>query len=169
MTTIAYDGTTIAWDTHMTDKYGVRSQCAFDKVTVDKGRIFAAAGNIDSCFCAVQWIKKGAKLKDWDKIMPPGADFEMVVIDLKKGPVYYSDSDRTGIPLEAPLAIGSGADFALGAIAAGMSASEAVGIATKFDVYTGINVKVMNVHDALVVKPAPKPRRAKKRSRVRAR
>ncbi|QVW56147.1 hypothetical protein pEaSNUABM6_00001 [Erwinia phage pEa_SNUABM_6] len=53
----------------------------------------------------------------------------------------YSDEPRSWVmEAQTPVAVGSGGDFALGAMAAGVSAEDAVRIASKFDVNTNDSV-----------------------------
>jgi hypothetical protein len=62
----------------------------------------------------------------------------------KKGLLLEIERDTILPPIEAPYhAYGSGADYALGAMAMGASAAEAVIVAAKFDPFTNTDVTVL--------------------------
>lgn len=61
------------------------------------------------------------------------------------GTIYrFSDPTKWILVCEPYAAIGSGMDYALGAMASGKTPKEAVKIASKHDSYTGLGVKVLS-------------------------
>lgn len=89
--------------------------------------------------------KKGEK-PTLDRFIKKAAGSHTVyLVAFKKG--LYSVQDGSVIEHGdgEPVAIGSGGDFALGALAAGATPDEAVGIATEFDIYSGGPVVVRTV------------------------
>ena len=72
--------------------------------------------------------------------------FQVVMLtedgELKEGLLTESSTNILWIDCEQPYAIGSGSHIAIGAMAAGATAEEAVKLASKHDCYTNDNVKV---------------------------
>ncbi len=134
MTTIAYDGEMIAAD----------SQASGDHIRMVKkiyhweGSFFGCCGYHQQALAFKEWISSG-------KDKPTRGDmdeFHSLFINTKGKCLRY---DSMLIPYEAdpPFAIGSGCDFAMGAMLAGKTAEEAVEIAKKLDPYTGGDVQVV--------------------------
>jgi ATP-dependent protease HslVU (ClpYQ) peptidase subunit len=72
------------------------------------------------------------------KIFSLAREFEVIVLDHKRKRVYtYSHSTQEELFDADFIAIGSGANLAMGAMAAGASAKKAIKIATQYDIYTG--------------------------------
>lgn len=68
----------------------------------------------------------------------------MMLIGKRRSHLISSD-DMCPIVIREPYAIGSGSDFAMGAMLAGKSAKDAVKIAAKLDCYTGGPIKVLSL------------------------
>lgn len=132
MTTIVWDGMNMAAD----------SQCSFHRMNTVKvhrlkdGSLVGFAGDSGLCLRALKAMEDGKEapiepgeyryLRAW----PDGR----VVVDTGSGP--------TPMPMQF-FAIGSGADYAMGALAMKADALEAVRVAAMFDPDTGGNVQTM--------------------------
>jgi hypothetical protein len=134
MTTIAVTEDEIAWDSQATAGW-TRSQVPFEKVTVVGRKIIGCSGDVSSIERLPKWIAGGANPKK-----APDGEWRCIVISATSCRIY-SDDDLHGELSMLPAAIGSGQDFALGALFAGKSAQEAVEIAARLDVMTGGEIK----------------------------
>ena len=134
MSTVAFDGKTLAAD---------RQCCAAYKTRVRKvwrlsdGRLFGGAGLFEQVLAVRAWLDEGGdKPERLD-------DFSGILVDLN-GTAYRLEErlirDRI---LERCHAVGSGAPFAITAMALGKTAREAVRIAAGFDPRTGGGVDVL--------------------------
>lgn len=138
MTTVAWDGKTLAADRRLSD--GI-TNCKIWKLS--KGRYISGAGAYDDMTEIVAWMRKGAKVKD----RPTDINSTTMLLVCSNGKAYWLT-----IPYLRPVeirepfyAIGSGAAYAVGAMAAGKSAGEAVAIASRFDPATGNGVDTVEV------------------------
>jgi len=70
-------------------------------------------------------------------------------LELKSdGSLIYWGAEMCGIPIEDDFyAIGSGAPFALGAMAMGASLQKAIQVASRWDNATGTEIQVMNLKE----------------------
>ena len=143
MTTIAYDGKTLAADTQMTIGDTTDSTCI--KI-VKRGAVLAGAcGTSAMCKAFRDWFIGGmrgdppkpyhAEKSDWSYwglIFPPQSDSFLILQE----PGWNW--------LRAPFyATGSGGDIATGALAMGATAEEAVRVASRFDTATGGEITVL--------------------------
>lgn len=87
------------------------------------------------------WLAGGAKPEDWSGDKP---DLRCLMVK-PDGAVFLADEGLTfSGPIDCQVyAIGSGAEFALGAMAAGASAEEAVRVACRYDPHCGEPVLVL--------------------------
>jgi hypothetical protein len=143
MTTIAFDGTTLAADRKMGDRYNVQ------KIFKVPQGYAAGCGDYDYVIEIVQWLCDGAdrnalpQLPDKDRGRP---DADVIVITPQGKVNWLSWPFLRFVPLsEKKVAYGSGSDFALGAMAAGATAKQAVAIACKFDSHTGQGIDSVRV------------------------
>lgn len=143
MTTIAWDGAMLAADRQV-NADGTR---AGEMVKVRRGRdgrLFGCAGRASEVHPALTALAAGRKPKMSD---------ETEAIEVRPdGSVWLHDTRGSTPMLPGQFAIGSGACFALAAMACGRSATEAVLLAARFDHCTG------NVLDTLTWE-APPPKR----------
>lgn len=132
MTTIATDGKSMAGDGLTTSREIVVGSSTRKVRRLPNGGLAGGAGECDEIRAMIEWIGAGRQGK------PPGFKSTRVLVLNTDGTVDLFDSP-TGIPvrIEAPAAIGSGGEIALGAMDAGKSAAEALGIAAKRDPSTG--------------------------------
>lgn len=150
MTTIAFDGRYLAADSLCTTNetrfsFVKKINCINDKVVASCGGETAAA-----LFLRL--------LKELDKddfildlsVADKEKAFNAILITQEKNILYYCDFSGQPINVnlyEGLFANGTGREFALGAMAAGKSAKEAVEIAIKFDINSGGDVTVFDTQE----------------------
>lgn len=137
MTTIAWDGKTLAVDSFGTRGNTIVSQRT-KKLFVDVGPFKAVAfsGTFQDCQPLLKWIKEGGDNPSL------GESFNIVCISKKGKCITLHDGDSLFFVEEEGLwTSGSGQNIALGALDAGATAIEAVKIACKRDIYTGGKVQ----------------------------
>lgn len=136
MTTIAFDGKTLATDsrtcTGSDTIVGERTKKLF-KVG---GWWLAFSGNSQNCAAALQWFKAGMPE---DK---PKLENNFSVLTWNGHRLIRYECGLVPMPQNVKIAAsGSGIDIALGAMAAGATAAEAVRIASRFDPFTNNRVQ----------------------------
>lgn len=134
MTTIAWDGTTLATDrlaVYGTTKRRVR------KLFISSGFLYGASGMLADAYIAAEWLAAGADPDVGGMFSEAGC--YGIAVNRKTGAAFTVEGARPRlIPLYGKAwATGSGQDFANAAMALGKSAVEAVKLAARFDVYTG--------------------------------
>lgn len=153
MTTIAYDGKTLASDSQTTQD-GIRLSNSAVKIfargvdddwAIEGKRVaaFGIAGNLHAANDLRRAMSSFAGHHAGDPF-EVGVTFAFIAIAEDRtvfvGGKYSDDNRSWVVEAQAPVAVGSGGDFALGAMAAGVPAEEAVRIASKFDVGTNDSV-----------------------------
>ncbi len=135
MTTIAWDGKTLASDTRCNSG---NIKLKISKIRKHKGHLVAWAGPCSHGEEMFAWWKAGAKPKDFPDSQlndDDRVDFVVVTPERKvflwQGAAYPQD-----MSLNKQYAIGSGRDFALAAMYLGKTAPEAVELAGRFDTGT---------------------------------
>lgn len=104
-----------------------------DKIFEIGGSLFGIAGVTTKAMKVVDWLAAGCP--DGAK---PDTDDEFAILQLTHDGIWFWDSALRPIKFGTPYAaIGSGADFALGAMLAGKSPKQAVEIACKLDEGSG--------------------------------
>lgn len=131
MTTIAWDGTTLASDWRVTA--GSSTSNVFKIQKVSKSEWLAGAGNIVS----VQKLMDYMRDKSPDKVKPSVKGCHFMLLDTLEGKCYYMDSKLVKVECRGKWSVGSGADYARGAMEAGKTAVEAIVITSRLDAYTG--------------------------------
>lgn len=108
------------------------------------GSVLVGAGNYDDVIEVVKWMNEGSK--EDKKPNLDGKETEFLLLR-RDGKAFWLTVPflRPVEVLDEFIAIGSGAQFALGAMAAGASAKRAVEIACRFDQQTGKGVNVIRV------------------------
>lgn len=156
MTTIAFDGTTLAADSQTTqegvrlsmqaEKIHVRPEGSTWKVNGEMVAAFGVAGKLNSAYL----VQYAMALDGFDAShsFPKGTSLTFLAVTVD-GNVYVGgqneDDDWAWLSkVSAPMAVGSGAEFAIGAMAAGTTAAKAVIIAARFDTATGGGVQEFN-------------------------
>ena len=135
MTTIAFKGGIMA-----ADKQATSSGCSHGKMTkifkLD-GHLIGVAGDGHACMEMVRWFNNGAKEDDFPEIQKSEDNGMLMVVTPEKVITFYEKSPLPLIYENDFAAMGSGRDFALGAMASGLGATEAVEVACRFDIYSG--------------------------------
>lgn len=144
MTTIAYKDGVLAADCQRNLANGPRTVCKI-RTNVGKWAAFAGAGEEWSIETCANWLTNGGKKKDQPYFTDD--DHPHLILVSKEGKVFCVTGRKPTIwPLLDPFtAIGSGGDFAIGAMEAGKSAVEAVEIATKHCTKTGLGIDTWTV------------------------
>lgn len=136
MTTIAWDGTSIAAD-RLAVNNDVRVDAVDKMFTLADGSIVAGCGNIEHVAAVVASMRG-----DEDVEMPESPEVTMCHWR-NDGTLWIAhDQLRWRRCNQAYFAMGTGRDFALSALELGCTAQRAVELAIKFDVYSGGPVAV---------------------------
>lgn len=131
MTTIAWDGETLAVDSQMTDSYDAITGRRVQKLFKVGERWIALSGDMQDCVLALRWFQRGEpegerpELNNFVGFVKAGRD------------CYRYEKKLARWKVENPAATGSGYQYALGAMASGKTAGEAIKIAARFDSSTG--------------------------------
>lgn len=140
MTTIAWDGKTIAADKAFTN--GNARGITTKMRRLPNGDILAWTGDQDSALMVVQWYEQGADPVKWPECQKDKEGWARLIV-AHKGRIYYYGRQPVWTEVEGEFeAWGAGADFAKAALHCGKSAKEAVEIASLYDVGTGCGVTV---------------------------
>lgn len=131
MTTIAWDGKSLVADRQTTKGSTRGTMCKIFQL--NNNRFLAGAGDAVEINQVVHWMKAGGK----KKMKPDIEESEFLMLDKRGKKCYFMDHRLVPMVCESFSAIGSGSDFALGAMAAGVDAERAIQIASRLDVFTG--------------------------------
>ena len=132
MTTIAFDGKTMAADKQTSGRYIEGSVTKIRKIN---GSVYAATGGLEETEEFFAWVTAGG-----DK--PMIKDFE--ALEAKSTNCWWRGEKLIRCKTTVPAARGSGAGFAMGAMMAGADAKTAVNISAKLDPHTGCGIKTIN-------------------------
>ena len=133
MTTIAWDGETLAADSQLTGGDFVYQQND-KKIFNVNGHLVAMAGDDGQCWQFLDWYRNP------DQDYPDKLDDMGALAITKRGAFEYG-SCKIPTKIKPPFAIGTGSAFAMGAMLHGASAAEAVDIACKLDKYSSKPIK----------------------------
>ncbi len=138
MTVIAWDGKALASD-RQGNSSGMRQRTT-KLVRTRAGHVLGWAGVHEVGLMRAAWYQEGAHAETWPR--QHGEELTFLIL-LRDGKVYVYESLPVPQPLEEPFcAWGSGREYAMGAMAAGLSACRAVQVASRFDVDCGLGVVV---------------------------
>ena len=138
MTTIAWRGSVLATDSALTCG---NMQGRFTKLLRQRGAAYGFCGDADAVSLVMGHLKDGGKPDEMKKLKG-----DIGVLILTPDGCYTCDRDMVPIRVEDEFwAIGSGAEYAMGAMAAGKSARQAVEIACKYDPNSNGPVKTATV------------------------
>ncbi len=118
------------------------------KIHVCKGHIYAFAGAGSMMEPLMQWHWRDGCAPDKLPKSDQDGGWSMIVIGPNERLFYTSKQPYADI-IEVPFAMGFGGDYALGAVAAGADARRAIEIACMYDAYTGGDIQVVNIAEAL--------------------
>jgi 20S proteasome alpha/beta subunit len=137
MTTIAWDGTTLAGDRRITSGTVTYSTTKIRRT--EDGRLIGATGDYGVCAALLDWLEGGGA-------RPNGQDSERWASALEimpDGSCWMHNRDGRWKVEDAFVAVGSGRDYAMAVMALGHSAREGVEIAARFDPGTGNGVDTL--------------------------
>lgn len=133
MTTIAWDGKTLAGDR----QHSMFNGSAPKIFRLKSGDLFGACGQIQDAYAVREWLDGGEKPKVED-------GFHAILI--RFGELIAIENKLILMPTPRQFfAVGSGRDFAMAAMMLGKTAAEAVNIAALLDVDTGHDVDVLTI------------------------
>jgi 20S proteasome alpha/beta subunit len=142
MTTIAYKDGVLAADRRID---GWQSISKIFKLK--NGAYVAGAGNFDDIIEAVAWLDGNPRKTDRPEL--PANENDILLID-GSGAYWLTDPFLKPVKILEPFySVGSGSKYALGAMASGMTAIEAVGIAMKFDPNSGGGIDSVTITSLL--------------------
>ena len=135
MTTIAWDGKTLASDTRC-NSGNVKFKVT--KIRRHRGHLIGYAGPLDLGAEMFAWYTKGADPEQFpaDQLNEEDRTDFLVITPKRKILVYQKSAYPLDMTMNRFFAIGSGRDFAIAAMHLGKSAEEAVGIAGLYDTGT---------------------------------
>lgn len=143
MTIIAWDGKTLAADKQMT---WADMRSTVRKIRrLENGEVIGATGDSGKCLSVLDWYEQGAEPEKWPKCQTSDDYARLIVARPGKGLVYFD-----WLPIEQPIldpfmAFGAGRDFAMGALAMGAGAAQAVEVASRFSASCGMGVDAFEV------------------------
>lgn len=135
MTVIVWDGKTVA-----ADRRGCINDAAMTMTKVwliTDGAVVATTGDAGFGMALVQWWTEGADPAKWPAFQSTDDWAKLIVFQPNYPPMCY---ERQPVPFPVEdqfMAWGSGREFALGALAMGATARQAVEVACRFNVYCG--------------------------------
>ncbi|MEO1658261.1 MAG: hypothetical protein AAFR65_11095 [Pseudomonadota bacterium] len=144
MTTIAWDGTTLASDSQGSGSFIYENG---PKVFEHNGCLYGIAGDREAVEQAVRWIK--ASNLDPSSGEPPNLQTENVggLMINPQGECFVFEKRLIPFEVSTPHAEGSGQRFAMGAMLAGATAEDAVRIAIELDQESGGTVHKVSRND----------------------
>lgn len=138
MTTVVFDGTSVAWDSRVTAGTDIITDNAQKRYKVD-GRTFWFCGTVGD----FQEFAESYARRETSR------DLNVSALVLDRDGLFTTSQDSDGRifrnPVIAAVALGSGGDYALGAISCGKSARDAVKIASTRDACTGGRIRVQKL------------------------
>ena len=137
MTTIACDGFSMAADGILTAGNCVIARCAVKIERLPDGRIVGWAGNQCDGVAFLEWMRTGGEIPklDYDS-------FGALILN-KDGSIFKMEHNCLALPMETPIAIGSGCVAALATLHLGFDSRRAVEIASLIDKNTGGQITVI--------------------------
>ena len=143
MTIVVWDGKTIAADRQITRGDQVSSRVKLKRL--DSGAVVCTCGDADRGLMLIDWYINGKDPAVWPAFQRADTGWVILVV-VECGQVYEYNQEPVAIPVEAPYdAWGSGSSFALGALAMGATASQAVEAASKHCNTCGMGVDAFDV------------------------
>lgn len=145
MTTIVYRDGILAGDrrAYSGDKKPIGTKTKIHRL--EDGTLWGvSSSNVGADALLKRWIEGGCAPADCNDLKPES--FELIVVR-PDGEIFYANGnlDLSG-PLTADyVAIGSGDHYALGALATGVSAQEAVRIASDLDIWSGGGIDTLSL------------------------
>lgn len=140
MTVIAWDGKSIAADKQGTS--GGISATVSKTRKLKNGEVLTGYGYLSEVYALMRWYEAGAVKEDWPAFQTK-EDWSGLIIMKPDGKIiHYEYMPHPHVLKERIYAWGGGSELALGALAAGATAKEAVLIASKYQIGCGKGVDV---------------------------
>jgi len=140
MTVIAWDGKTLAADKQAT--FG-GTPVPFTKLFRSGAEMIGCSGSVSESLQFVEWYRKGEPADS-----KPAVEDGFAALVVQNGKLYRYEKQLVALPMDVTIwGAGSGADYAIGAMAAGCSAVEAVEIACRFDIHCGLGIDSITAGD----------------------
>lgn len=147
MTTIAYRNGIMAGDTQAS----FNSTCIGESIKIRKGNngnLYGFSGSIVEADEAFEFLQDDTKTIKKPIKFTDNETFYTIIEVIVTGAVFIYEGTVDPIQFKAPFyAQGSGSDLALGAMAAGASAEEAVKIACKYNIYSSEPVTIISLNE----------------------
>lgn len=136
MSTIAWDGVTLAGDKQSSNGYSISTVRKVFKLKNGMGLI-GMCGKLDQMPILLDWFENGCVAESWPAFQR--REDQCVILHITPdGKCYRFNSCEIGYEIEDKfIAIGSGSDFAIAALYLGENAVDAVKVAAKFNPSTG--------------------------------
>ena len=148
MTTVAFDGRSMAGDRlYACGGSPLRGPVPKIRRLMFNGvpAVAGGSGTLEYANALLDWLQAGSP-QGREPMLPPDPDDGATVIVATADMVYTYSNSTTPIALgKIQWASGSGANYALGAMKAGVSAKRAVEIACELDLYSGAGVDVLTL------------------------
>lgn len=150
MSVIAYDGKSIASDMQASFGHLKRTSSKLRRTFDDENEyIIGVTGTIVNGAMMFDWFAKGhdpATFPDCQKDKEDWA--RLIIAKVGTNQLWYIDRQPVWIPIQDPfMAWGSGEDFALGALAMGATARQAVEIACRFSADCGMGIEEFQLNE----------------------
>lgn len=147
MTTIAWDGKSLAADTLMNEGNAINYGTKIKYFVGDYGAEYlAVTGDMGMCFAMMEWWVNGGSIDNFPKKHLSDHDHARLLVFRPNKPILSFVSSPYPVKLTDKFyAAGSGRDFAIAAMHCGKSAKEAVEIACLYDLYSGGEVDALEV------------------------
>ena len=145
MTVIAWDGKTLCTDQQANDgsmKWEAEKAWYITNKATGKICIVTGVGTLGDIIQLRDWFASG--METALDITPNMA--ELIVIDDEGLCVFSGEKTYSPVRLKAPMAFGHGREYAMGAMAMGANASEAVVIANEYSLHCGKGVACYTIH-----------------------
>jgi len=132
VTTIAWDGKNLACDSRSLTNDTI-DQCETQKIFKKSGVYYCLAGEYAQALAVMDYL-----VTKKNEPVFPKPEYQVLVIS---DTAQIFDGELHPSPVEPPYAMGTGAQFAYGAILSGKTAKEAVEVAIKLDPYSGGKIR----------------------------
>jgi hypothetical protein len=145
MTVIAWDGKTLCTDQQANDgsmKWEAEKAWYITNKATGKICIVTGVGTLGYIIQLRDWFASG--METALDITPNMA--ELIVVDDEGLCVFSGEKTYSPVRLKAPMAFGHGREYAMGAMAMGANASDAVAIANEYSLHCGKGVACYTIH-----------------------
>lgn len=141
MTTIVWDGTTLAADRLANNN---SHPDTMRKIVRSRGHLLGAAGRAGEAMALFAWFEAGAVVKDFPTMDKDSWTLLVAISPDRRITVY----ENTGFPvilLDKTYAAGSGCDISRGVLAMGGDALKCIEIASRLDIFTGNGIDTLTL------------------------